>query len=643
MIRLIPVSVSIVAVLLLVVLGSAQPVAGGTGCTITVNSTADDGIDDTDDEVNLREALHFAAGIETPGAGEDAQLDCGMATPGLAVVDTIVFDPAVFPPENPATIQLSDSQIAMVGDVVDGTGAGVIVQGNGSFSCFFVPTSFNVIRGLHIRNCGIGIFVEGQLIVLAAPSQPQGGPAANYNLITGNIIEGNTTGISIREDTFGNVIAGNVIGTGGDAALSLNNTGVEIEGGLGNVIGPEPPLVLRSVAGLEGEGGNIIAGNTSAGVSIIEGDGTTVQGNFIGTDDTGMAAVPNGVGVRVTDSAGVLIGGAEPGEGNVISGNSDTGVLLIDGTEDTVIQGNYIGVAVDGSSPLGNGGAGVRADSTGPNVIGGDTAEEGNVIAHNGGAGVEIEATLMISTQKEISRNSIHSNGGLGIDLGADGVTLNDNQDPDAGANALQNYPLLDAAELNGGTHVQGSLNSLPSTGFFVQFFAGDECDPSDFGEGETFLGEEAVFTDGSGNVEFAVDVGAAEPGQVITATAQDPDGNTSEFSPCVDVLGGVTPTPTPSPTPTPTPTPSATPTPTPVPGILGDTDCDMDADAVDALHVLEEVAGLEPNVGCLEQGDVQCDDDLDALDALGILVYLAALPPQQQEPGCPMIGDPIV
>ena len=92
------------------------------------------------------------------------------------------------------------------------------------------------------------------------------------------------------------------------------------------------------------------------------------------------------------------------------------------------------------------------------------------------------------SSNNRITGNSIHDNGGLGIDLGSDGVTLNDVGDGDAGPNNLQNYPVLSAAISDGiSPRITGALNSVPTTTFSVEFFASPSCDPSGNGEGRRF------------------------------------------------------------------------------------------------------------------------------------------------------------
>src|SRR5439155_849319 len=142
-------------------------------------------------------------------------------------------------------------------------------------------------------------------------------------------------------------------------------------------------------------------------------------------------------------------------------------------------------------------------------------------------------------TGNSVLSNSIHSSGSLGINLGTDGVTANDLDDPDTGANNLQNYPALSSA-LSGtyGTTLAGSLNSIASTAFTLQFFANSSCDSSGYGEGATLLGTFNFNTNSGGDVNFSqfIPLGGFA-GQSISATATDPAGNTSEFAQCVTAI----------------------------------------------------------------------------------------------------------
>jgi hypothetical protein len=121
-------------------------------------------------------------------------------------------------------------------------------------------------------------------------------------------------------------------------------------------------------------------------------------------------------------------------------------------------------------------------------------------------------------------------------------VTANDLLDVDGGGNNRQNFPVLTSAASGGGTAtIEGTLNSTPNTDFRLEFFANTTADPSNHGEGESFIGSTNVTTDGSGDVSFTNTFSAIVPvGEFISATATDPGGNTSEFSGSIDVVIGV-------------------------------------------------------------------------------------------------------
>jgi len=137
----------------------------------------------------------------------------------------------------------------------------------------------------------------------------------------------------------------------------------------------------------------------------------------------------------------------------------------------------------------------------------------------------------------------IFANGLLGIDLGDDGPTANDPGDGDIGHNNNQNYPVLGSAVSDGvSTTITGSLDSAPNAPFLISFYASSACDPSGFGEGETYLGFDTVVTDGAGIGPIATTLPVAvSPGWFVTAVASvsDPTGDSSEFSACVQTPGG--------------------------------------------------------------------------------------------------------
>jgi len=322
---------------------------------------------------------------------------------------------------------------------------------------------------------------------------------------------------------------------------------------------------------LESKGGNTIRGlsatNNRDGIAILSGDGNTIQssdffqnkGNGIVLTNTDNNVIRSsgvqqngGDGIILTNSSNNTIGA------NDVYQNGGDGIALAS-SSNNVIEDNKIGTS--GNDDQGNGGNGLTIDGgtnntvknnlistnvgNGIEVRGGSSGNvfQGNQIgnrisggfysyyAGNGGAGIRI----LSGTRNKITANSIHSNGKLGIDLSPLGVTPNDQGDGDSGANNLQNFPVIeDVQSGNTSVAVAGTLDSTPNTRFRLEFFASRQCDPSKFGEGETFLGSVTVTTDAKGSAAFQFGDYLYNPvGPYVTVTATDPDGNTSEFSAC--------------------------------------------------------------------------------------------------------------
>jgi CSLREA domain-containing protein len=283
--------------------------------------------------------------------------------------------------------------------------------------------------------------------------------------------------------------------------------------------------------------------NRFGGNGINLSGGNTVAGCFVGTDVSGTLALANGAS-GVSASFGNLVGGPTADARNIISGNTGDGVNVTGGNSNTV-QGNLVGTKSDGTSALGNGANGVAFKSGSVfNSVGGANAGEGNTVAFNGADGVHVDSTAGIG--HTVRGNSVHDNGttanDLGIDLGADGVTANDAQDADTGPNNLQNFPVITSALQTGSTRtITGTLNSKPNQSFTIDFYANSACDTSGNGEGQTYLGSLATGnTDANGDTSFTFHPTALfAAGQIITATATDGSGNTSEFSQCVTAQTG--------------------------------------------------------------------------------------------------------
>ena len=344
------------------------------------------------------------------------------------------------------------------------------------------------------------------------------------------------------------MIQGNYIGVTaqGDKSLGNQREGIDVSTSAGDAF-----VSNTLVGGTTPGAGNVISGNNFNGVFIgsFTTTNTTVQGNRIGTSADGMSAIPNGGdGIRIDLGNNNVIGGSATGAGNVISGNGTVasglghGNGITVGSSNNIIQGNFIGTDATGTGPLPNLDDGITGGRN--TTVGGTGAGEGNVIAFNGLRGITNGGTL--GTSNSYRGNSIHSNGtagspflpGLGIDLGPSGPTANDTGDTDTGANNLQNFPIITSVMAAGNsTNVKGSLNSSASNSFNLDFYRNSACDPSGNGEGEHLVGSTLVTTDAQGNanfdITFAVSTAASE---LLTATATDQSGNTSEFSPCATV-----------------------------------------------------------------------------------------------------------
>jgi hypothetical protein len=192
-----------------------------------------------------------------------------------------------------------------------------------------------------------------------------------------------------------------------------------------------------------------------------------------------------------------------------------------------------VGLAADRATPLGNNGRGVSIDGAPDTMVGGTGEGDSNAISANS---VGVVVFNPPASGNRIDSNSIFDNDGLGVDLGGDGVTANDPNDGDAGVNDLQNFPVLEAADIGAGTTtVSGSLDSTADTSFVIDFYASDSCDPSGYGEGQRWLGRITATTDARGNVSFSPTFGLAlQDGNQVTALATSPGSSTSEFSACV-------------------------------------------------------------------------------------------------------------
>ncbi|HUS36076.1 MAG TPA: right-handed parallel beta-helix repeat-containing protein [Verrucomicrobiae bacterium] len=387
-----------------------------------------------------------------------------------------------------------------------GASANTLAQGNDAILKINLSGSNSFTAGLRLTNSGN--IIRG----LAVIQFGQGGIEINGN---SNRVEGCFIGLDSAGVARGNNAAGIHI-------IPLNPFG-NATGGTNNIIGGSAPAAR-----------NVISANFGYQIHIENGGSSNVvQGNYIGTNPAGTEgfATPTSAGIQIMASRNVQIGGAAPGEGNLISGNNNSTAINIieNGFSGARIIGNIIGPDVTGASGLAtrNYNGLVLSGASGV-TIGGANAGEPNVIAFNAGHGVQISS----GTENSVRGNTIFSNTGVGINLGFDAVTENDPDDADSGANNLQNFPVLISAHGTAtDTTVAGTLNARPNREYRIDLFANILPDETGYGEGQQYLGSVTVTTGADGNANFNVTLPAVIVGRFITATATDPDGNISEFS----------------------------------------------------------------------------------------------------------------
>ena len=353
------------------------------------------------------------------------------------------------------------------------------------------------------------------------------------------------SGVGIAVSGTGNWIYGDFLGTDPTGTLALNNyCGIQITGS-SNRVGADGEsadnLGERNLISGNGQAGGVFVGNELLGIpfgnngGVVYGEASQniVAGNLIGTDVTGTHPLGNG-GPGVDLYLGAASnwigmyphGGVTPAnEGNVIADNGSAlgalGGIVISG-DANVVAGNEIGTDATGSLKLPNQVAGINVGGS-DNTIGGTVAGAGNLITNNGGPGVGVGGV-----GDQITGNRIFGNTGQAIDLGDDGVTYNFSA-PRQGPNNLQNFPIV-VSTADG--QLRGSLSgSAPDTSFHLEFFASSGYGPGGAGEAEDYLGSLEVTTDAGGQAVFNVPYSPPAILPTVTATATDPQGNTSEVS----------------------------------------------------------------------------------------------------------------
>ena len=352
------------------------------GATIVVTNTGDTIA--VDGFVTLREAI--------TSANNNANVNGDVVAVGAYGTDTIRFNiagagvktirPTLDLPTitDPVTIDGYTQGVASANTLVVGNNAVLLIELDGSLTPssqgLSITAGNTTVRGLVINRFSNGIFltsggnnvIEGNFIGTDPTGTLDRGNNGNGvdvgsggNLIGGitpaarNVISGNSgAGVGILAPAT--LVRGNYIGTNKSGTAKLGNTqGVGVTlGGHNAVIGgsDDDDGTLDGIVGAR----NVISGNDASGIIInTNGNGplgaVTIRGNFIGVNATGSGALGNSS--HGIDNDGrfrtdiTIIGGTEPGAGNVISSNNPTGIF--NNATGMVIQGNFIGTDASGT------------------------------------------------------------------------------------------------------------------------------------------------------------------------------------------------------------------------------------------------------------------------------------------------------
>jgi len=246
--------------------------------------------------------------------------------------DTITFDPAVFPPDEPATILLqSELPPIFCGQLtIDASDAGVIISGSnipGDWNNGLqVYSGYNTVMGLQIVNfAGSGIVVAGVRNTIGGDRRAGLGPVGKGNLSNGNAI-----GIDICDvGTHDNIVLGNLVGVLADGATPRgeHTFGILVEAGAqNNKIGPENVVT-------HGEYGVIISGSSTVRNTITQ--------NSIYANTDSDIALWHGGNERV-DAPAITSFDAEAG---TISGCASSGGTVEIFIGDSLEERTYLGSA----------------------------------------------------------------------------------------------------------------------------------------------------------------------------------------------------------------------------------------------------------------------------------------------------------
>jgi len=255
---------------------------------------------------------------------------------------------------------------------------------------------------------------------------------------------------------------------------------------------------------------NIISGNTQSGIMVTNHltENNVITNNYIGLSSDGKTYIPNRHGILFSTYPA-----RNEVSGNDIKGNTDAGVILYEYSEFNTIKGNRI----SGSN------AGIVVDQRSHHNTIGSVAEP-NTISYNKNIGIVM--LEYAGNNNTISGNRIIENNGAAIDIFPFGINQNDAGDIDSGVNMGMNLPVIESVScVAGNCEVTGFIDTINPASVVIEVFEG-YC-IGNMPQTEKFLKSFNSASDGA----FKITLPEPSDGVVFTFTATDADGNTSELS----------------------------------------------------------------------------------------------------------------
>lgn len=469
--------------------------------------------------------------------------------PDLGAFESSIDDSIIQQVTNTNDSGVGSLRAAVLGANANGSSGAIITFGIGS-SCG--P------QVIHLQTPLPSLTAETHILGFTQPGSSANSLDDGDNSVICVILDGDTNQIADGFTVANTASNAAALSVGGIAFSGFTHSALNLRGGVGHFVNGIRtggtvggfPLVAVDYGIILGPGvhgatigatnddsaRNVLGGALNDAVHIDESSGATaaahdnqIVNNYIGVRYTGATAGNNG-----NARAGVWLGGDNNTvQDNTFGYNAAQGIhVLSSDAHDNSINNNLIGTDFQGSTIPNN--DGITID-TGAH----DNDLSDNIVDNNNGSGVAIVGA---SSHNSLLGSTFANNVLLGIDLGDDGVTPNDNDSQQVGQpNRKQNFPVITSAIGEGfqGT-VAGNFTSTPGT-YTVQVFASPACDSTGYGEGTELVGsgtsEVTISAGGQGPGSFSIPVvGFFVAGYThITATLTDSVGDTSEFSQCFD------------------------------------------------------------------------------------------------------------